>query len=87
MSSNLSKGLAAARSTGNSFNPVNNQEMGKDSFTTNFVNAPSQREGKVSIMTIQGSQMPITNGIGTDPFLNKMQAQIATPGANHSKIE
>ena len=86
MSSNLSKGLAAARSTGNSFNLVSNIEKQRDSFTTNFVNVPSKRDEKVSIMTIQGSQMAITGG-GPDQFLNKLQPSLATPGAVHGKVE
>ena len=31
--------------------------------------------------------MAITNGTGPDPFLNKVQASITTPGATHGKIE
>ena len=73
MSSSLTKGLVAARSTGNSFNPVNQPDAtGKDSLSS-LHNVPLN-EGQTGLISVQGSQMMVANSNVPEGVANKLQA-------------
>ena len=76
MSSSLTKGLAAARSTGNSFNPVNQQD-GKDSMSS--FNQLPHNDSQTGLISVQGSQMIMANSSIPDSIIGQMQVTQGTP--------
>ena len=79
MSSSLTKGMAAARSSGNNFNPMNQLDStGKESMSS-FNNLPQHNDSQTGLFTIHGAQMVVTNSNIPESIMKKMTSTQGTP--------